>query len=134
VLPRDWRLLVVESRALHALSSGGEDPANETPQRRSAGADPALGLAPLLDVTGLARLLRGRHALNVPPRLGERRVPHLKCGHHVRFDPAQIARWLDGQRVAADTSGRARLDPDRQVGVARVEPRERKATRRPLGV
>ena len=30
--------------------------------------------------------------------IAERRVPYLKVGWLVRFDPAEIAAWLDGTR------------------------------------
>jgi excisionase family DNA binding protein len=32
--------------------------------------------------------------------IAERRVPYLKVGKFVRFDPAGIAEWLDRNRVA----------------------------------
>ena len=38
--------------------------------------------------------------------VSERRIPFLKWGHLLRFDPAQIADWLTSQRVpVADHSG-----------------------------
>lgn len=27
--------------------------------------------------------------------VAENKIPYLKVGHYIRFDPAQIARWLD---------------------------------------
>jgi hypothetical protein len=30
--------------------------------------------------------------------IAERRVPYLKVGWFIRFDPAEIAAWLDGAR------------------------------------
>lgn len=33
--------------------------------------------------------------------VAERRIPYLKVGHYVRFDPAEIADWLDTRRQAA---------------------------------
>lgn len=32
--------------------------------------------------------------------VAERRVPFLKIGRFIRFDPAEIEHWLDSQRVA----------------------------------
>lgn len=32
--------------------------------------------------------------------VSERRIPFLKLGHHVRFDPAELEAWLDQARVA----------------------------------
>jgi hypothetical protein len=30
--------------------------------------------------------------------VAEKRIPYLKVGHFVRFDPAEIAAWLDNAR------------------------------------
>jgi excisionase family DNA binding protein len=32
--------------------------------------------------------------------IADRRIPYLKVGKLVRFDPDEINRWLDGSRVA----------------------------------
>lgn len=29
----------------------------------------------------------------------EKRIPYVKVGHFVRFDPWEVERWIDGQRV-----------------------------------
>src|SRR5271156_3907334 len=52
----------------------------------------------LIDITQLARLLATsqRHVRRL---VEERRVPYLKIGHYVRFDPNDIQNWLDQQRV-----------------------------------
>lgn len=52
---------------------------------------------PLLDIKGLAALL------SVDPRhvqrlVTEKRIPYIKWGHYIRFDPAEIRRWLDEYR------------------------------------
>jgi len=52
---------------------------------------------PLLDIKGLAALL------SVDPRhdqrlVTEKRIPYIKWGHYIRFDPAEIRRWLDKYR------------------------------------
>jgi excisionase family DNA binding protein len=31
--------------------------------------------------------------------VAERRIPFVKIGKFVRFDPAEISAWIDGQRV-----------------------------------
>jgi excisionase family DNA binding protein len=31
--------------------------------------------------------------------VAERRIPFLKIGKFVRFDPAEVSAWIDGQRV-----------------------------------
>ena len=32
--------------------------------------------------------------------MAERRIPFVKWGHLLRFDPVEIAAWLDGHRVS----------------------------------
>lgn len=56
---------------------------------------------PLIDVTELAQWLATsqRHIRRL---VEERRVPHLKIGHYVRFDPADIEGWLERQRVSME--------------------------------
>jgi excisionase family DNA binding protein len=58
------------------------------------------GTSALLDVNLLA------HRLGVSERfvrrlVDERRVPFFKIGKFVRFDPAEIDDWIQGQRVHA---------------------------------
>jgi excisionase family DNA binding protein len=41
--------------------------------------------------------------LGVEPRhvrrlVHEKRIPFIKWGHYIRFDPAEVARWLDAYR------------------------------------
>jgi hypothetical protein len=38
--------------------------------------------------------------------VAERRIPYIKLGHLLRFDPDEITAWLDGQRV--EVGGRRR--------------------------
>lgn len=52
----------------------------------------------LLDLDGIAVHL-GVSARHVRRLVAERRIPYLKWGHLLRFDPAEIAAWLDGCRV-----------------------------------
>lgn len=68
---------------------------------------------PLMDVPALAK------RLSVPERhvrrlVAENRVPYLKWGHLVRFDPRQIEKWFEAAQVLTSPtpvvrSGRARL-------------------------
>ncbi len=56
-------------------------------------------LVPLIDIAELARWLATsqRHVRRL---VEEQRVPYLKIGHYVRFDPDDIEGWLEQQRVS----------------------------------
>lgn len=51
----------------------------------------------LLDIEEVARLLRVdvRHVRRL---VADRRIPYLKWGHLLRFDPVEIDAWLDEAR------------------------------------
>lgn len=51
----------------------------------------------LIDLTTLARWL-GVEPRHVRRLVAERRIPFIKWGHLLRFDPAEIRRWIDGYR------------------------------------
>ena len=55
----------------------------------------------LLTVSALAALL-GVKERHVRRLVSERRVPIVKWGHLVRFDPEEIATWLDSHRRGAE--------------------------------
>lgn len=40
--------------------------------------------------------------------VAEKRVPYLKVGRFIRFDPAQISAWLESRRVAVSRDPVAR--------------------------
>src|SRR5208282_6724886 len=69
---------------------------------------------PRVDGTMVPELLDQRHLaerLQITERhvrrlVAERRIPFVKVGRFVRFDPEEIAAWIDGQRVP--TEGRSR--------------------------
>jgi excisionase family DNA binding protein len=52
---------------------------------------------PLLDLPAVAQRLNvnQRHVRRL---VAERRIPYLKWGHLLRFDPAEIEVWLDRAR------------------------------------
>jgi len=54
-------------------------------------------LPQLLTIDQLAERL-GVSIRHIRRLVAERRVPYLKVGWLVRFDPAEIAAWLDGSR------------------------------------
>lgn len=60
-------------------------------------------LVPLLDVHEVAQWLSvgERHVRRL---VFERRIPYVKWGRLVRFDPVELSAWLDGQR--SDTAPR----------------------------
>ena len=64
--------------------------------RQPAGKAPALPT--LIDIATAA------HHLGVTPRhirrlVAERRIPYLKVGHYVRFDPGELQAWLDQHKM-----------------------------------
>ena len=81
--------------------------------------EPARGIArfPLIDTVGSSSRTTDEHApvalwnietlaqrLSVSPRfvrrlVAERRIPYLKVGAYVRFDPDDVRQWLDTKRV-----------------------------------
>jgi excisionase family DNA binding protein len=65
------------------------------PTKVSAGA--AVGSA-LLDAQDLAARL-GVTVRFVRRLVEERRVPYVKIGRYVRFDPAEVDRWIIGNRI-----------------------------------
>lgn len=54
----------------------------------------------LTDIAGVAERL-GVTVRHVRRLVHERRIPFIKWGHLIRFDPAEIERWLDDARVGA---------------------------------
>ena len=54
---------------------------------------------PLMDLPALAARL-GVNQRHVRRLVAERRIPFLKWGHLLRFDPAEIDAWLDRARHA----------------------------------
>jgi excisionase family DNA binding protein len=52
---------------------------------------------PLLDITALAALL-GVEPRHIRRLVAERRIPIIKWGHLIRFDPLEIKRWIDRYR------------------------------------
>lgn len=65
---------------------------------------PRSPLPTLLSVPELAAHL-GVKERHVRRLLAERRVPFLKWGHHIRFDPDEIAVWLDQNRHGPAATG-----------------------------
>jgi excisionase family DNA binding protein len=53
---------------------------------------------PLLDINTVAEAL-GTTRRHIQRLVAERRIPFVKVGRFVRFDPAALDVWLDAQRV-----------------------------------
>ena len=52
---------------------------------------------PLLDITALAELL-GVQPRHIRRLVAERRIPIIKWGQLIRFDPVEIREWIDRYR------------------------------------
>lgn len=52
---------------------------------------------PLLSIEDVAELL-GVGVRHVRRLVAQQRIPYLKWGHLLRFDPLEIQEWLDGSR------------------------------------
>ena len=63
--------------------------------------------ASLIDIEAVAARL-GVQIRHVRRLVYERRIPYLKWGHLLRFDPAEIERWLDTTRRPAHEEHRPR--------------------------
>jgi excisionase family DNA binding protein len=82
-----------------SVQAGGEGPPEDHPSEQEDTLAPTGTLPQLLTIDQLAEQLNVsiRHVRRL---VAERRVPYLKVGKFVRFDPAEIAGWLDERRVA----------------------------------
>jgi excisionase family DNA binding protein len=56
----------------------------------------------LVDIETLAKHL-GVSVRHVRRLVAERRIPFLKWGHLLRFDPIEITAWLEESRVATNS-------------------------------
>lgn len=55
----------------------------------------------LVDLLAVARRL-GVNQRHVRRLVAERRIPFVKWGHLLRFDPAEIEAWLNAGRVSVE--------------------------------
>ena len=58
---------------------------------------------PLVDINVVAARL-GVQVRHIRRLVHERRIPYVKWGHLLRFDPAEIEAWLEAARQPADSS------------------------------
>lgn len=66
--------------------------ASSEPQPKRTGPRPLVGIGKVAEWLGVGE----RHVRRL---VSERRIPYVKWGHFVRFDPAQIDDWLRANRV-----------------------------------
>ena len=57
--------------------------------------------APLLDLPAVAARLGVNHR-HIRRLVAERRIPYIKWGHLLRFDPAELREWIDTYRRHPD--------------------------------
>ena len=62
-------------------------------------------LQKLLDVPTVAELL-GVGDSYVRLLVRERRIPYVKWGHYIRFDPTDVAKWIQEAKVTETTDVR----------------------------
>ena len=87
--------------------------------------EPTRQLPELIDITAVAKIL-GVDARHVRRLVYERRIPIVKWGHLVRFDPDEVADWINAKRRPA---GAPPVDP--QFASVRSLPRRRPAQAEP---
>jgi excisionase family DNA binding protein len=58
----------------------------------------------LLDITAVAEHL-GVTPRHIRRLVSERRIPFVKWGHLIRFDPDEVAAWLQSARVNDERTG-----------------------------
>jgi excisionase family DNA binding protein len=63
-----------------------------------------VSVAPLIDIHGVAEVL-GVTPRHIQRLVAERRIPYLKVGRFVRFDPGELNVWLDELRVETRSAG-----------------------------
>ena len=63
--------------------------------------DSELASPALIDLPAVAQRL-GVNQRHIRRLVAERRIPFLKWGHLLRFDPAEIEDWLNAGRVAVE--------------------------------
>ncbi len=57
----------------------------------------------LLNIAQLAELF-GVPDRHIRRLVQERRIPYIKWGHLIRFDPAEVTHWIDAYRRRPDRS------------------------------
>jgi excisionase family DNA binding protein len=92
--------MVTGTRAAWSVTNGPGESENVGTSFRNSSEDAPRGIdEPLLvDMETVARWL-STSTRHVRRLVAERRIPFVKVGHFVRFDPADVARWVEAQKV-----------------------------------
>lgn len=78
----------------------GNTIATRRPKAGTVGTGPGRRDIPeLIDIEAVAGRL-GVGVRHVRRLVAERRIPYIKWGHLIRFDPAEVAAWVERSRVA----------------------------------
>lgn len=90
---------LLEAHLRYMRATGQHQPEMRGLSRTSASVAPdSTAPSRLLDVEGVAEFL-GVTVRHVRRLVAERRIPFLKWGHYVRFEPEEIACWIQDARV-----------------------------------
>ncbi len=84
-------------------SAHGSPAVNSSPQCH--GMETTTTIESLLTIEQVAQRL-GVQVRHVRRLVAERRIPYLKWGHLLRFDPQELQAWLDAARVTTLDSRR----------------------------
>lgn len=77
----------------------GDMTTDRGPRKQPAARPNRSGRLPqLLDIQGVAEVL-GVSVRHVRRLVAERRIPYIKWGRYLRFDPVQLETWIDDARV-----------------------------------
>lgn len=77
---------------------------NETPKDTRVGISGVSPLPGLVDIETVSGAL-GISVRQVRRFVAENRMPFVRIGHLIRFDPAELNRWLDARRSGGATDG-----------------------------
>jgi len=79
------------------MPSNRQAPKETNVSTHPTGKDRADRKRELLDIPGVAKYIASsvRHVRRL---VAERRIPHYKVGHFVRFDPDEVDQWLSRHR------------------------------------
>ena len=81
-------------------------------------------LPSLLTIDQLARHLGTSHR-HIRRLIADRRIPYVKVGRLIRFDPTEIADWIDGVRMPERRGQCGRVwSPSTSIGDFRKGPRK----------